>query len=124
MKSIEDSAVKALINQLMTLPPFLFTISRVHYIYKTKQPPMRKLISTRYSEAAFNSAMLFLRLIVGVLMMHHGYDKLIHYGDMHNQFMNFWHGQYGFILPRYFCRIFLRIVHLSACLAPGLQRSC
>ena len=70
-----------------TLP--VYNISRVHYIYKTKQPPMRKLISTRYSEAAFNNAMLLLRLIVGVLMMHHGYDKLIHYGDMHNQFMNF-----------------------------------
>lgn len=50
---------------------------------------MRKLISIRYSEGGFNTALLILRLALGVLMMHHGYDKLIHYGDNHDQFMNF-----------------------------------
>jgi hypothetical protein len=35
---------------------------------------MKKLLSTRYSAGAFNTAMLVLRIGVGVLMMHYGYD--------------------------------------------------
>ena len=50
---------------------------------------MKKLLSTKYSAGAFNAAMLVLRLGVGVLMMNHGYDKLIHYGSRHNKFMDF-----------------------------------
>ena len=37
---------------------------------------MKKLISTSYSAGAFNTAMLLKRIIFGVLMMSHGYDKL------------------------------------------------
>lgn len=37
---------------------------------------MKKLISTSYSAGAFNTAMLLMRIIFGVLMMSHGYDKL------------------------------------------------
>ena len=43
---------------------------------------MRKLLSTKYSAGAFNAAILILRLSLGILMMKHGYDKLIHFGDM------------------------------------------
>ena len=50
---------------------------------------MKKLLSTKYSAGAFNAAMFVLRLGVGLLMMNHGYDKLIHFGSMHNKFMNF-----------------------------------
>ncbi|MES2892157.1 MAG: DoxX family protein [Bacteroidota bacterium] len=50
---------------------------------------MKKLLSTKYSAGAFNAAMLVLRLGVGVLMMNHGYDKLVHFGSRHNKFMNF-----------------------------------
>lgn len=50
---------------------------------------MRKLITTRYSEGAFNTAMLLLRLFAGILMMYHGYDKLVQFGERHDQFMNF-----------------------------------
>ena len=50
---------------------------------------MKKLLSTKYSAGAFNAAMLILRLGVGVLMMNHGYDKLVHYGSRHNKFMDF-----------------------------------
>ena len=50
---------------------------------------MRKLLSTKYSAGAFNAAMLLLRLGVGILMMHIGYQKLIHFGDMQPKFMNF-----------------------------------
>ena len=50
---------------------------------------MRKLLSTKYSAGAFNAAMLFLRLISGILMMSHGYDKLVHFGENQSKFMNF-----------------------------------
>ena len=48
-----------------------------------------KLLSTKYSAGAFNAAMLFLRLGTGILMMAHGYDKLIHFSQKQNGFMNF-----------------------------------
>ena len=50
---------------------------------------MKKLLSIKYSGGAFNTAILLLRLALGVLMMMHGYDKLIHFGAKHNDFMNF-----------------------------------
>ena len=50
---------------------------------------MRKLLSTKYSAGAFNAAMLVLRLGVGILMMAHGYDKLIHFAEKQHSFMNF-----------------------------------
>jgi putative oxidoreductase len=50
---------------------------------------MRKLLSTKYSAGAFNAAMLILRLGIGILMMMHGYDKLVHFGDLQHKFMNF-----------------------------------
>lgn len=50
---------------------------------------MRKLLSTKYSAGAFSAAMLILRLGLGILMMAHGYNKLIHFGEMQHKFMNF-----------------------------------
>lgn len=50
---------------------------------------MRKLMSTNYSAGAFNVAMLLMRLTFGVLMMTNGYDKLIGFSGMKNDFMNF-----------------------------------
>lgn len=50
---------------------------------------MRKLLSTKYSAGAFNAAILFLRLSLGIMMMIHGYDKLIGFGEMQHKFMNF-----------------------------------
>lgn len=50
---------------------------------------MKKLLSTKYSAAAVNTAMLLLRLSVGILMLLHGYDKLIHFAAKQNTFMNF-----------------------------------
>ena len=48
-----------------------------------------KLLSTKYSAGAFSAAMFILRLGVGLLMMNHGYSKLIKFAEMKNQFMNF-----------------------------------
>jgi putative oxidoreductase len=50
---------------------------------------MKKLLSTKYSAGAFSAAMLVLRLGVGILMMMHGYDKLVHFAKYQNGFMNF-----------------------------------
>lgn len=50
---------------------------------------MKKLLSTKYSVGAFNAAMLVLRLGVGILMMVHGYDKLVHFSEYQGKFMNF-----------------------------------
>ncbi len=50
---------------------------------------MRKLFSSKYSAGAFNAAMLFLRLAFGILMMNHGYQKLLHFADKQHSFMNF-----------------------------------
>lgn len=50
---------------------------------------MKKLLSTKYSAAAFNTAIFLLRITVALLMLSHGYDKLIHFGDKHSHFINF-----------------------------------
>jgi putative oxidoreductase len=50
---------------------------------------MKKLFSTKYSAGAVNAALFLLRICVGVLMMNHGYSKLINFGDKHEKFMNF-----------------------------------
>jgi putative oxidoreductase len=50
---------------------------------------MKKLLSTKYSAGAFTTAMLVLRLGLGILMLMHGYDKLVHFGAKQNSFMNF-----------------------------------
>ena len=43
---------------------------------------MKKLFTTNYSAGAFNTAMLLMRLIFGILLMNHGYGKLTHFNDV------------------------------------------
>jgi putative oxidoreductase len=50
---------------------------------------MKKILSVKYSAGAFNTAMLLLRLGLGILIMHHGYDKLVHFGERKIDFTNF-----------------------------------
>ncbi|GAC1382962.1 MAG: DoxX family protein [Ginsengibacter sp.] len=52
---------------------------------------MYKLFSTRVNNGAFNTGMLILRLALGGLMLHHGYDKMVHFNEMKGSFMNFLH---------------------------------
>lgn len=73
---------------------------------------MKKLLSTKYSTGAFNIALLLLRLVIGILMMHHGYDKLVNYGAKHNSFMNFMglgsSLSYALLIfAEFFCSLFL-----------------
>jgi len=42
---------------------------------------MKKLLSTNYSAGAFNFAMLLMRIAFGVLLMNHGYGKLVHFNE-------------------------------------------
>ncbi len=46
-------------------------------------------MSTNYSANAFNFGMLLHRLVFGILMMGHGYDKLIGFSERKDTFMNF-----------------------------------
>ena len=50
---------------------------------------MRKLLSTHYSAGAFNTVMLFLRIVAGGLMLVHGYDKMVHFNETSAHMMNF-----------------------------------
>ncbi|HRO48408.1 DoxX family protein [Agriterribacter sp.] len=50
---------------------------------------MKKLLSTGYTDWAFNIAMLVLRAGLGLMMLPHGYDKLVHFAAKKNTFMNF-----------------------------------
>ena len=42
---------------------------------------MKKLFSSKYSAGAVNAGMLFLRLALGVIMFHHGYQKITHFNS-------------------------------------------
>lgn len=48
-----------------------------------------KLLTTRYNSGAFNLALLLLRLGFGILIVHHGYDKLIHFSMYETRFVSF-----------------------------------
>ncbi|HTN07700.1 DoxX family protein [Agriterribacter sp.] len=50
---------------------------------------MKKLLSTGYTDWAFNIAMLVLRTGLGLMVLPHGYDKLVHFAVKKNTFMNF-----------------------------------
>lgn len=50
---------------------------------------MKRLLSIDYSAGAFNVALLLLRVGFGVMMIPHGYDKLVHFAKMKSNFINF-----------------------------------
>ena len=50
---------------------------------------LQRLTTSNYTETKFNTALLILRVGAGILMIHHGYDKLIHFSEYQPDFMNF-----------------------------------
>ena len=50
---------------------------------------LKKIMSVKYSELGFNSALLLLRAALAVTMVPHGYDKLTHFTEYSNGFMSF-----------------------------------
>lgn len=76
---------------------------------------MKGLLSTRYSEAAFNFALLLLRVVFGLLILvNHGIPKLMHFAGLSTKFYAPFHmgHQLALILMIFaevFCAIFLVI---------------
>ncbi len=75
---------------------------------------MKKLLSIHYSPLLFNLSALVLRLIAGVLMMSHGYDKLVHYSEKKATFYNFLNiGTENSLLlaifAEFFCALFITL---------------
>ncbi len=51
---------------------------------------MKRFLSTKYSDTAFNLSMLILRLAAGLLILsYHGLDKLQNFSNMENSFYSF-----------------------------------
>jgi len=50
---------------------------------------MKKFLSTNYSAGGFNFGILILRLVLGILMLHHGLEKLMHFSSYKIHFVNF-----------------------------------
>ena len=50
---------------------------------------MKRFTSPKYSTAAFNVALLVLRIGMGALMIPHGYNKLMNFMQYKKDFMNF-----------------------------------
>jgi putative oxidoreductase len=75
---------------------------------------MKRLLSTSYTTFSFNLATLLLRFSLGILMIVHGYDKLVHFSAYRRDFFNFLHlGQTVSlslsIFAEFFCALFLMI---------------
>lgn len=50
---------------------------------------MKKFFSAKYSPGAFNFGMLILRVVAGLVLVNHGYSKLIGFAERQDNFMNF-----------------------------------
>ena len=73
---------------------------------------MKKLLSTGYSAYSFNLALFVLRVGAGLLMIHHGYDKLITFNEKAPGFMHFLGMSSTFslalvVFSEFFCSIFV-----------------
>ena len=75
---------------------------------------MKKIFSSYYSGGAVNAGMLVLRLGLGILMIHHGFNKLSHFNDTARNMPNIL-GLGGdvnaslVIFAEFFCSMFLII---------------
>jgi len=75
---------------------------------------MKKLFSINYTAGSFNIALLLLRACAGILLMSHGYDKLVHFAEYQKSFMSFLGMGSSLslalvIFSEFFCSIFLVI---------------
>ena len=75
---------------------------------------MKRLTSINYSNGAFNVAMLVLRVTAASLAIAHGYDKLVHFAEKKDSFMNFMGIGSGIslslvVFAEFFCAILLAI---------------
>jgi putative oxidoreductase len=75
---------------------------------------MRRILSTKYAAGGFNFSILIFRVAVGILIAHHGYEKLIRFSEMKGTFMNFLGLGSTFslalvVFAEFFCSIFLML---------------
>jgi putative oxidoreductase len=42
---------------------------------------MKKMMTVKYTAGAVNAGMLFLRMGLGILMFHHGFEKITHFNE-------------------------------------------
>jgi putative oxidoreductase len=75
---------------------------------------MKKLLSTGYNAYAFNLALFILRVGAGLLMIHHGYDKLVNFEQKAPNFMHFLGMGSAFslglaVFAEFFCSIFVML---------------
>ena len=73
---------------------------------------MNRFLSTKYSAGAFNFGIFVLRVTLGLLLVSHGYDKMVHFAELKNRFMNFINlgstvSLSLIIFAEFFCGIFL-----------------
>ncbi len=71
---------------------------------------MKKLLSTKYSENSWHTALLLLRIVVGLIMLKHGMDKLSSFNTDKNNFSYLFGAPTDYILVIFaelFCSIFL-----------------
>ncbi len=75
---------------------------------------MKKLFSTGYTTSVFNLALFILRVGSGILMIHHGYDKMVKFNEYAPNFIHFL-GLSGtislslVIFAEFFCSIFVML---------------
>ena len=50
---------------------------------------IKKALSTKISDTPVNISLFILRVTVGVLMAHHGYQKITHFEELQSKFMDF-----------------------------------
>jgi putative oxidoreductase len=75
---------------------------------------MKKLLSIQYNPFLFNASMLLLRIISGILMMSHGYGKLLQFNEKKAVFHDFiglgsTNSLLLAIFAEFFCALFLAI---------------
>ena len=73
---------------------------------------MKKFLSAKYSAGAFNVGIMLLRVGLGVLLLSHGYDKMIKFDTLSQKFMNFMGlgstvSLALLVFAEFFCSIFL-----------------
>lgn len=67
-----------------------------------------------YGPINFNISMLIIRVVMGVLLMSHGYQKLVHFSEMEDNFFNFMgigttNSLMLTIFAEFFCALFIII---------------
>ncbi len=74
---------------------------------------MKRILSIKYSAGAFNFSMLLLRVVFGsLILVKHGYDKMINFSTLQYKFYNFFHlgtrtSLILAIFAEFFCALFI-----------------